>query len=365
MSKTKKQFRYFDSYLPTLLRTDHPNNGLTTNARQQLNSCLCYLAKSLSADAKNLAKVANKRTIAESDILSAVELRFSDAMFIDTMKANTDAVTNFTSKSDSDKKGESRQSKAGLTLPPSITEKFLREFGTNSLMVTGGAPITLCVALEVFTKKLFADAVPLTEKKKKKRVTIRDLELAVRGSELDKVIKDAKIRFLGGGIVPFIHPLLTVKKPRRKKRSTNDSGEPKKHRFKPGTVALRDIKKLQRVYNHLVLAKSPFEKMIREVLENNGCEAKISKQVFTIMQYYLESYLLDIIHQSNLAALHANRVKMLPEDIDFVLSLDKRTLPLKIEVMKELDEEEDEEDEGDEVEEDEDEVQEENVSVRD
>jgi hypothetical protein len=83
------------------------------------------------------------------------------------------------------------------------------------------------------------------------------------------------------------------------------------------------------------------------------------------MQYYLESYLLDIIHQSNLAALHANRVKMLPEDIDFVLSLDKRTLPLKIEVMKELDEEEDEEDEGDEVEEDEDEVQEENVSVRD
>ena len=101
--------------------------------------------------------------------------------------------------------------------------------------------------------------------------------------------------------------------------------------------------------------------MIREVLEKNGCQAKISKQVFTIMQYYLESYLLDIIHQSNLAALHANRVKMLPEDIDFVLSLDKRTLPLKIEVMKELDDEE--EDDEEEVEEEE--VEEENVSVRD
>jgi hypothetical protein len=47
---------------------------------------------------------------------------------------------------------------------------------------------------------------------------------------------------------------------------------------------------------------------------------------------------------------------MLPEDIDFVLSLDKRTLPLKIEVMKELEEEEEEEVE---------EVEEENVSVRD
>jgi histone H3 len=361
MSKTKKQFRYFDSYLPTLLRTDHPNNGLTTNARQQLNSCLCYIAKSLSADAKNLAQVANKRTIAESDVLSAAELRFSTPLFIEVMKANTDAVTNFTSKSDSDKKGESRQAKAGLTLPPSISEKFLREFGTNSLMVTGGAPITLCVVLEVFTRKLFSNAVPYTESKKKKRVTIRDLELAVRNSELDKVMKDAKINFLGGGIVPFIHPMLTVKKPRRKKKSTNDNGEPKKHRFKPGTVALRDIRKLQRVYNHLVLAKSPFERMIREVLEKNGCQAKISKQVFTIMQYYLESYLLDIIHQSNLAALHANRVKMLPEDIDFVLSLDKRTLPLKIEVMKELDDEE----EVDEEEVDEEEDEEENVSVRD
>ena len=362
MSKTKKQFRYFDSYLPTLLRTDHPDNGLTTNARQQLNSCLCYLAKSLSSDAKNLAQIANKRTIAESDILATAELRFSNPMFIEVMKANTDAVTNFTSKSDSDKKGESRQAKAGLTLPPSITEKFLREFGANSLMVTGGAPITLCVVLEVFTKKLFGDAVPITNGKKKKRVTIRDLELAVRNSELDKVMKDANINFLGGGIVPFIHPMLTVKKPRRKKKSTNDSGEPKKHRFKPGTVALRDIKKLQRVYNHLVLAKSPFERMIREVLEQNGCQAKISKQVFTIMQYYLESYLLDIVHQSNLAALHANRVKMLPEDIDFVLSLDKRTLPLKIEVMKELDEEDEEEEEDEDEDEEE---EEENVSVRD
>ena len=341
MSKTKKQFRYFDSYLPKFLKLHHPTNGLTTNARQQLNSCMCYLSKRLSLDAKELAQVAGKRTISESDVLSAAELLFSNNLYIEILKLNTQASANFCSKSETGKKGESRQTKAGLTFPPSIAEKFLRDFGASNLMVTSGAPITLCVALEVFGKKLFEDAVPLTEKKKKKRVTIRDLELSVRNSELDSIMKNTHINFVGGGIVPFIHPLLTVKKSRKKKvKSQTNTNEPKKHRFKPGTVALRDIKKLQRVYNHLVLAKSPFEKLIRQVLSDQGSEAKISKQVFTILQYYLEAYLIDIIHQSNLAALHANRVKMLPEDIDFVLSLDKRTLPLKIEVMKELSEEE-------------------------
>ena len=50
------------------------------------------------------------------------------------------------------------------------------------------------------------------------------------------------------------------------------------HRFRPGTVSIREIKKLQKGSNCLILAKFPFEKLIRSILYNiSGKNIKISK----------------------------------------------------------------------------------------
>ena len=111
--------------------------------------------------------------------------------------------------------------------------------------------------------------------------------------------------------MPYIHPTLLVKKPR--KRTKNTSG-PKKHKFKPGTVALRDMKKLQKVFNHLMLSKSPFEKLINS-LSDLGSDAKVSKDVLTLIQYYVEGQVSETLRKANLAALHAGRVKIVSDDI--------------------------------------------------
>ena len=361
---SKKQFRFYNSYISKLLKRRYPEHGLTTNARQQLNSVLCYLSKQIANDVKSFIKVSGKRTISNSDILSIAEIKLSKELYEKVVKNNKIAITKFTDKSSTIKKGESRQSRAGFIFPPSITEKFLREFNNSNFMVTSMAPITLCVVLEVFCDELFDLAVPITVEKKKKRITIRELQLASRQSEaLNQILKDNNIYFIGGGVVPFIHPKLLIKKPRKKKSKlksqNNDNTEPKKHRYKPGTVALRDIKKLQKVYNNLILAKSPFEKMLRERFNKSGSDSKISKTVFLILQYYLESYLIDIIRQGNFAALHAGRVKLLPEDINFVLAIDNRDLPLQIDKYNEADNEADNEAENEEENEDEDEEKEE------
>ena len=333
---SKKQFRFYNSYISKLLKSTYPDHGLTTNARQQLNSVVCYLSKQITDDVETFIKVSGKRTISDSDVLSIAEIKLPKEMYEKVVKKNKDAMNKFTNKSSTIKKGESRQTRAGFIFPPSITEKFLRDFGNSNYMVTSMAPLTLCVILEVFCNELFDLAVPMAIEKKKKRITIRELELATRQSPgLNKVLQDSNIYFIGGGVVPFIHPKLYVKKHRKKKSKvksqTDDKTEPRKHRFKPGTVALRDIKKLQRVFNHLILAKAPFEKMLRERFNESGSDSKISKNVFCILQYYLEAYLIDIIRQGNFAALHAGRVKLLPEDIKFVLSLDNRALPLDTE----------------------------------
>ena len=233
----------------------------------------------------------------------------------------------------SDKSGEksvSRQEKAGVTFPPAITEKFLRD--GNKMMITKKAPLALSCALEALCEEIFDDAVVYSDLNKKIRLTIRDMELGVKNTDANEVFKKFNLKFLGGGYVPFIHPTLTVKKTQKRKKTVSKSAAPKTHRFKPGTVALRDIRKLQKVFNHVILAKSPFEKLVRTLVKNKGQDVKMSKQVFSIIQYYLESYIVGILHRSNLAAVHAGRVKLLPDDIDFILAIENQTLPLSLSV---------------------------------
>ena len=108
-------------------------------------------------------------------------------------------------------------------------------------------------------------------------------------------------------VVPYIHPTLLVKKVENVLRKQLENQ--RKHKFKPSTVALRDMKKLQKVFNHLMLSKSPFEKLIRQVLSNLGIDTTIFKDVLTLIQYYVEGQVSETLRKANLAALHAGRVK--------------------------------------------------------
>jgi histone H3/H4 len=181
-------------------------------------------------------------------------------------------------------------------------------------------------------------------------------------TELHKFFTKNNITFLGGGVVPYIHPSLFVKKPRKtnkvNKSEEEKSEERKKHRFRPGTVALREIKRYQKASNCLTLAKFPFQKLVRDsVVKHVGEDSiKISKDVFIIVQYFIEQVVIDILHHANFAAIHAGRIKMMPNDITFVDFLLNKTSdnpyensvsasnPLELEQLTEEDDEEDEED---------------------
>ena len=41
----KKKFRFYDSYIPKILKQSFDNNGITSDARQQLNSILIIFSK--------------------------------------------------------------------------------------------------------------------------------------------------------------------------------------------------------------------------------------------------------------------------------------------------------------------------------
>jgi histone H3 len=115
-------------------------------------------------------------------------------------------------------------------------------------------------------------------------------------------------------VVPFIHPLLLRK--RRGKRSyvnattivseENDDDTKPARRFRPGTVALREIRRLQKTSNSLILPKTVFEKQIRTIISNT----KIAQNAIPYLQYVLEQYLIDYLQGVNKLAVHANRTKL-------------------------------------------------------
>jgi histone H3/histone H3-like centromeric protein A len=127
------------------------------------------------------------------------------------------------------------------------------------------------------------------------------MELAVRNDiELDTLFKKYNIMFLGGGVVPFIHnSFITSAK----------------------SIALKNIKKQQKISESLVLAKSPFEKLVRYILkENSSDHSKISKDVFTVLQYFTEQYIIDLLYNANYLTIHAGRIKLIPSDIQLYSS---------------------------------------------
>ena len=231
-------------------------------------------------------------------------------------------------------------------------------------MVTEIAPLYLAIALEYFTEEVLKNALEYIKDKKHIRVSVRDLEMGVRtDTELQKFFTKHNITFLGGGVVPYIHPSLFSKKPRKihktAKTEEEKSEERKKHRFRPGTVALREIKRYQKASNCFTLAKFPFQKLVRDsVLKHVGEDTiKISKDVFIIVQYFIEQMVIDILHHANFAAIHAGRIKLMPSDITFVDFLMNKTSinpyensviesnPLELEQLSEEEQDEEEQDE--------------------
>merc|ERR1712182_16785 len=92
-------------------------------------------------------------------------------------------------------------------------------------------------------------------------------------------------------------------------------GGKKPHRYSPGTVALREIRKYQKS-TELLLRKGPFQRLVREIAgEQEGGEKKFQSQALMALQEATESFMVSMFEDSNLCALHAKRVTIMPKDM--------------------------------------------------
>ncbi|KAL0957434.1 hypothetical protein HGRIS_001231 [Hohenbuehelia grisea] len=87
-----------------------------------------------------------------------------------------------------------------------------------------------------------------------------------------------------------------------------------RHRFRPGTVALREIRKYQKS-TELLIRKIPFQRLVREVAQQFKYGIKFQSAAIMALQEASEAHLVALFEDTNLAAIHARRVTIQPKDL--------------------------------------------------
>ena len=101
------------------------------------------------------------------------------------------------------------------------------------------------------------------------------------------------------------------KAPKEKKKSG--------HKWRPGTVALREIRKLQNTSEPLI-ARAPFTRLVRETVReqqppNSKITYRFASAALDAIQEATEAYVVSLLSDSNLCAIHAKRVTVMPKDL--------------------------------------------------
>ncbi|MCE5166456.1 5-hydroxytryptamine receptor 2A [Datura stramonium] len=99
-----------------------------------------------------------------------------------------------------------------------------------------------------------------------------------------------------------------------RKSAPATGGERKPHRFKPGTVALREIRKYQKS-TELLIRKLPFQRLVKEIAQDFKTDLRFQGGAVAALQEAAEAYLVGLFEDTNLCAIHAKRVTIMPKDI--------------------------------------------------
>ncbi|XP_072526121.1 uncharacterized protein [Salminus brasiliensis] len=231
-------------------------------------------------------------------------------------------------------KAKTRSSRAGLQFPVGRVHRLLRK-GNYAERVGAGAPVYLAAVLEYLTAEILELAGNAARDNKKTRIIPRHLQLAVRNDEeLNKLLGGVTIA--QGGVLPNIQAVLLPKKtektvktkgaefnamartkqtarkstggkaPRKqlatkaaRKSAPATGGVKKPHRYRPGTVALREIRRYQKS-TELLIRKLPFQRLVREIAQDFKTDLRFQSSAVMALQEASEAYLVGLFEDTNL-----------------------------------------------------------------
>ena len=85
-------------------------------------------------------------------------------------------------------------------------------------------------------------------------------------------------------------------------------------RFRPGAMALREIRHYQKS-SALLIRKLPFQRLVREITQDFKTDLRFQSAAILCLQEAAEAYLVGLFEDTNLCAIHTRRVTITPKDL--------------------------------------------------
>ena len=113
----------------------------------------------------------------------------------------------------------------------------------------------------------------------------------------------------------------TAKMAKKGGQKAPKGGVKKRYRYRPGTVALKQIRQYQKS-TELLIRKLPFQRLVREIASDSEViksplcgKVRFQSAAIMALQEATEAYLVGLFEDSNLCAIHTRRVTIMPKDI--------------------------------------------------
>nr|XP_010916783.1 histone H3-like centromeric protein CSE4 [Elaeis guineensis] len=200
-----------------------------------------------------------------------------------------------------------------------LVREIAQDFKTD-LRFQSSAVAALQEAAEAYLVGLFEDTNLCAIHAKRVTIMPKDIQLARR-------IRGERALFLAIFLQAMARTKQTARKstggkaPRKqlatkaaRKSAPATGGVKKPHRFRPGTVALREIRKYQKS-TELLIRKLPFQRLVREIAQDFKTDLRFQSSAVAALQEAAEAYLVGLFEDTNLCAIHAKRVTIMPKDI--------------------------------------------------
>lgn len=190
----------------------------------------------------------------------------------------------------------------------------------------------------MFVDKIANNLLVIMEYSANKKITRKDLKLALTemniklGAELALTgkgpSKKTKTRDSGESNTQKSEDSIKDKSVSEKGSHSENENESSKresikkpHRYRPGTVTLRNIR-YQQKNDKIVIPYTRFRRLVLDAFRKISTTVyKFEKGVISLIQLTTENFLVKICECANLAAINAKRIAVTPDDIKLILTV--------------------------------------------
>lgn len=313
--------RSFSTYIKTITKSvGGPNVRISAQALSEADAIVVRTLEAVSLGVRRLLISDGKTTtISNEKVLAAYQLLAPTNTFAIGRAAATQALKNYEASTDERSRLEA---KAGLTLSVSLCRKYLLSFTPKDSRISRTAPIVLAALAE----KVISEILELSSNsaRDKQHVTIqpRDIMFAIYNDlELTVLMRSIGYQQRSGGVVPNINKgLIATDKKYKKSTRDREPGVLYAHRFRPGTVSLRMIRRYQKSDANVV-SLTTSRRIIKAALASSETKFRISKQAHELLHELLESEAASVLTDAVRLTVHAGRMQTTGADVKLAVAL--------------------------------------------